>query len=210
MYDCIDSYIEQNNCYTTPLLTSFYFPSPHLTSLLYFTLLPAGSIAGAVAAALTNPLDVIKTRLQTQNLEPCPTPVPGAIPIITKTKAAGARPGVGNFTGSAGNVHFYSNIPSSTIANLHPTQTTTTDNSVRTFTTSTIASSSNSTKGNMNVEEPRKIKEGFKSAVQVMRHMIREEGYIGFLRGLTPRMMLHAPAVAISWTTYETVKSLIA
>ena len=62
----------------------------------------------------------------------------------------------------------------------------------------------------MNVEEPGKIKEVFKSALQVMRHIIREDGYIGFLRGLTPRMLLHAPAVAISWTTYETVKSLLA
>jgi solute carrier family 25 iron transporter 28/37 len=32
----------------------------------------AGSIAGTVAAAVTTPLDVIKTKLQTQNLEPCP------------------------------------------------------------------------------------------------------------------------------------------
>ena len=49
----------------------------------------------------------------------------------------------------------------------------------------------------------------YKSAVQVVRHIIREEGYMGFLRGLTPRMLLHAPAVAISWTTYETVKSIL-
>ena len=32
----------------------------------------AGSVAGATAALLTNPLDVIKTRLQVQDLQPCP------------------------------------------------------------------------------------------------------------------------------------------
>lgn len=36
------------------------------------TFLISGSIAGAVAALFTNPLDVIKTRLQTQNLDICP------------------------------------------------------------------------------------------------------------------------------------------
>jgi solute carrier family 25 (mitochondrial iron transporter), member 28/37 len=32
----------------------------------------AGSIAGATAAFITTPLDLIKTRLQIQNLKPCP------------------------------------------------------------------------------------------------------------------------------------------
>jgi Mitochondrial carrier protein len=32
----------------------------------------AGSIAGAAAASITTPLDLLKTRLQIQNLKPCP------------------------------------------------------------------------------------------------------------------------------------------
>lgn len=36
------------------------------------TLLISGSIAGLVAAFVTTPLDLIKTRLQTQNLQACP------------------------------------------------------------------------------------------------------------------------------------------
>ena len=32
----------------------------------------------------------------------------------------------------------------------------------------------------------------------------------GFFRGMTPRVLLHAPAVAVSWTTYEFVKNLLA
>jgi solute carrier family 25 (mitochondrial iron transporter), member 28/37 len=33
-----------------------------------------------------------------------------------------------------------------------------------------------------------------------------EEGFLGFWRGVLPRVLSHTPAVAISWTTYETVK----
>jgi solute carrier family 25 (mitochondrial iron transporter), member 28/37 len=33
-----------------------------------------------------------------------------------------------------------------------------------------------------------------------------EEGFLGFWRGILPRILSHTPAVAISWTTYETVK----
>jgi solute carrier family 25 (mitochondrial iron transporter), member 28/37 len=34
----------------------------------------------------------------------------------------------------------------------------------------------------------------------------RAEGLAGFARGLVPRILSHTPAVAISWTTYETAK----
>lgn len=33
-----------------------------------------------------------------------------------------------------------------------------------------------------------------------------EEGVLGFWRGILPRILSHTPAVAISWTTYETAK----
>jgi solute carrier family 25 (mitochondrial iron transporter), member 28/37 len=36
-----------------------------------------------------------------------------------------------------------------------------------------------------------------------------EEGFAGFWRGITPRILSHTPAVAISWTTYETAKHYI-
>lgn len=35
------------------------------------------------------------------------------------------------------------------------------------------------------------------------------EGVVGFFRGVGPRLMVHTPSVAISWTTYETVKGLL-
>ena len=35
------------------------------------------------------------------------------------------------------------------------------------------------------------------------------EGMTGFFRGMTPRILSHTPAVAISWTTYETAKQYL-
>jgi len=36
--------------------------------------------------------------------------------------------------------------------------------------------------------------------------IVKEEGYQGLWRGIAPRLMTHTPAVAISWTAYETAK----
>mmetsp|Transcript_85786 Transcript_85786/g.251170 ORF Transcript_85786/g.251170 Transcript_85786/m.251170 type:complete len:332 (+) Transcript_85786:261-1256(+) len=84
-------------------------------------------LSGALAAAATLPLDVIKTRIQTQA---CP---PQAQPL-------GAAPAP---------------------------------------------------------------KEGVMS---VARGIMRSEGVLGFFRGLLPRVVLSAPAAAISWGTYETIR----
>merc|ERR1712238_171353 len=37
----------------------------------------------------------------------------------------------------------------------------------------------------------------------------QNEGPAGFFRGVTPRILSHTPAVAISWTTYETAKKYL-
>jgi len=101
------------------------------------TTLAAGTGAGLVAAAVTTPLDCIKTRLQ------------------TRAAAAAAA-------GRAG-------CPSGGIP------------------------------GPMC--EP--VAVGFGEA---FREIVRADGPRGLFRGITPRLLTHAPAVAVSWTTYEVVK----
>lgn len=44
---------------------------------------------------------------------------------------------------------------------------------------------------------------------QAAVRIFETEGAIGFFRGMTPRVLSHTPAVAISWTTYETAKQYL-
>jgi solute carrier family 25 (mitochondrial iron transporter), member 28/37 len=44
---------------------------------------------------------------------------------------------------------------------------------------------------------------------EAARHILETEGYQGFFRGIVPRVLSHTPAVAISWTTYETAKQFL-
>ncbi|KAK1426869.1 hypothetical protein QVD17_15549 [Tagetes erecta] len=82
----------------------------------------AGAAAGALAAAVTTPLDVVKTQLQCQGVCGCDRYVNGSIKDVLKT-------------------------------------------------------------------------------------IVRKDGYRGLLRGWMPRMLFHAPAAAICWSTYEAGKS---
>ena len=41
----------------------------------------------------------------------------------------------------------------------------------------------------------------------VFRTIIKRDGYVGLMRGWKPRMLFHAPAAAICWSTYESSKS---
>lgn len=45
---------------------------------------------------------------------------------------------------------------------------------------------------------------------QAALRIYHTEGAAGFFRGMTPRVLSHTPAVAISWTTYETLKKYLA
>ena len=42
---------------------------------------------------------------------------------------------------------------------------------------------------------------------EVIKSVVIKDGYHGLMRGWIPRMLFHAPAAAICWSTYEASKS---
>ena len=42
-----------------------------------------------------------------------------------------------------------------------------------------------------------------------MKYIYKNEGLMAFTKGMLPRMSINVPATAISWGTYEFVKSIL-
>mmetsp|Transcript_31353 Transcript_31353/g.43498 ORF Transcript_31353/g.43498 Transcript_31353/m.43498 type:complete len:318 (-) Transcript_31353:12-965(-) len=108
----------------------------------FWTHLGAGGLAGASAAAATTPLDVVKTRMQTE----CAFRTPDALCTKSLEKCV---------------------VGGSLVGNEHPT------------------------------------------IIKCMKNISAMEGPRGLIKGLVPRIMFHAPAAAICWTSYEAMKAFL-
>ena len=156
-------------------------PPTHSRSQRLSASLLSGCFAGAVAALLTTPLDVIKTRLQTQNLV-SQTLTPGPVPPL-------ACPGF-----KQAKRHIVSSSKPVTIgAPLH---------AVEDIKMSQVNNTAHSTGASAGLR--------YHSMAQTFRSVVKEEGYIALLTGAVPRILVNAPSVAISWTAYEFAKSVLA
>lgn len=49
----------------------------------------------------------------------------------------------------------------------------------------------------------------YKDILSTIKITYKENGLLGFFRGMIPRTIQQAPSAAISWATYETLKNFL-
>lgn len=141
-------------------------PTGELNVSAYMT---SGAAAGALAGVLTNPLDVAKTRLQTQMM------------LVEEEASCPSRTRCAQLQGGRG---VAISVPPSCTIN-HPTEQT-----------------------KMLRGEPR-LRLQYRGLLDALLQIKAQEGWSGFFRGVYPRLLVHAPSVAVSWTTFEVLKKTL-
>ena len=49
----------------------------------------------------------------------------------------------------------------------------------------------------------------YKDVISTAKYIYKNEGIFAFTKGILPRLSINVPATALSWGTYELVKSLL-
>ena len=154
----------------------------------FATILLSGMGAGTVASAATAPLDRVKTRLQTQRMGMAPPRRGGAVAEERALAAARGEPkvcpkmavrDVGRALGFPGGA---------------------------TLSSASIVASDSVVRQPGAAVGRTPFKTYYATPLEAFRSILQEEGPCGLFRGTLPRVALHAPSVAISWTAYEMAK----
>lgn len=152
----------------------------------FATILLSGMGAGAIASAATAPLDRVKTRLQTQRMGMVlPTSVSGS--AIMEERALAAAQGKPQV------------CPKLAVRDVKQTLFPSSSASIP----SSIQLKSN---GSQMAAAASPFKTYYSTPLEAFQSILQEEGPRGLFRGTLPRVALHAPSVAISWTAYEMAK----
>ncbi|KAK1932110.1 Mitoferrin [Phytophthora citrophthora] len=149
----------------------------------------SGAAAGALAGALTNPLDVAKTRLQTQSM------------MVTEEASVGTR--------APSRVKSASMSPRFSKPELQcPSRTRCAQLQTRGVSITVPPSCSINGRPGIERAEP-VLRRQYAGLMDALIQIKAQEGFAGFFRGVYPRLLVHAPSVAVSWTTFEVLKKTL-
>ncbi|KAL7433199.1 hypothetical protein ACHAXH_003285 [Discostella pseudostelligera] len=173
----------------------------------FTTILLSGMGAGGIASAITAPLDRVKTRLQTQRM--------GMVLPSHHYTAASSNPTTASrattlaimeervLAAAQGNPKV---CPKMAVQDVKSTL----------FPSSAAVAASSSTTSSASIPLPRQplmatatttpFQTYYSTPFEAFQSIVQEEGLRGLFRGTLPRVALHAPSVAISWTAYEMAK----
>ena len=162
------------------------------------TYMISGTFAGGIAGGVTNPLDVIKTRLQTQtigcNSEGCGALFQGGVEVGNSSTRAGSVNVSGASSASASSKSANKPIMLSK-SFVHTSSASSKPLPLKV--PSVVVGPANACARKYN---------GFWGTASLI---LKEEGMNGFARGTLSRILTHAPAAAFSWTAYEAGKSFL-
>jgi len=162
----------------------------------YFSWFLCAGLAGGISSTLTIPMDVIKTKLQTQNCfginENCSCPI---APVKTSGHDAFCPHAT---TSATTNPKILDMLKKDRKSYTIPSM------NARFFVSNNIH------KASINYQSSAENKTIVYRGISATTKLIfKEEGLRGFTKGLLPRVVTQAPSAAISWTTYELVKKLL-
>lgn len=140
-----------------------------------------GSLAGALGGAATTPLDVVKTRIQTQ--QPDKGPIHTSLPSSSSASSSSSSP-------TSGSAH-------------HPTSTSSSSRSPTTFIHRQIRQIS--TSPNTSSPPPASYVLTTSSAFQGLKQIYAIEGIPGLFRGVGPRTAWTGAQSSIMFVLYETM-----
>lgn len=173
------------------------------------TFLVSGFVSGGVAGLFTTPLDVLRTRLNTQSL--------AVSHHATKPHSNGSRFSVQSSAPKVfpwkANGAFMHGLQ--TLNHRHPAYASTRLKYTRPvrcpLPIALWASPGSSTLSASVIHDTQSQGEHlrYRSPLQAAQQIWHKEGLRGFFRGAQQRMAVQAPGFAISWTAYETAKSLL-
>mmetsp|Transcript_8419 Transcript_8419/g.27576 ORF Transcript_8419/g.27576 Transcript_8419/m.27576 type:complete len:381 (-) Transcript_8419:156-1298(-) len=156
-------------------------------------LLAAGGVAGSVASFATTPLDVVKTRLQTQGLAPNDT-------TFSRRRGVGAGDRGGAKKSLAKRLLFHDKKMIKKKQYLFDSTSVMPNRFAQDHVFPQAARHASTLE-----HQPPQYRGFLDAALAVWR----EEGPRGFLRGAPVRALAQAPSVAIVWTTYELLINLL-